>query len=271
MKYCGLSYLFVALSLLGFTQCAPKNYQSKQETCFLQEDSLLMMSYMQESQNLVKKYAHNRDSLLLKNSELLKHTIQKAQDLAIKFSATPSGLNRCYQFRMDISKETLGDIIFNLPRNLTKTDVAQAIKKHIKTDQVETGMPFYPIDAIGANGKKIEWEDYKNKNILLIYGGMECMGTSGRNSLESLREGLSEDDLAIIIYYPVESLEELQTLSAQFSHKYTFISELKTLFSPFEIKYGVRETPTCFLIDREGIVALKSKGFNKNQIKKVIK
>ena len=93
------------------------------------------------------------------------------------------------------------------------------------------------------------------------------MGRSGRRELAALREEYAKDDLAIVVYYPVSTLEELKEFRNQYSGDYMFISELMPDYSPFKIKYGVQSTPTCFVIDKSGTVVLKTVGFNAEQVK----
>ena len=108
---------------------------------------------------------------------------------------------------------------------------------------------------------------YKYQNILLVYGGLGCMGRSGRRELAALREEYAEDNLAIVIYYPVSTLDELKEFRNQYSVDYIYISELMPDYSPFKIKYGVQSTPTCLVIDRSGSVVLKTVGFDAEQVK----
>ncbi|MBO5346375.1 MAG: hypothetical protein J6A44_05675 [Paludibacteraceae bacterium] len=96
------------------------------------------------------------------------------------------------------------------------------------------------------------------------------MGHSGRYELATLRKKYTEDNLAIIVYYSVNTLEELKEFRNQYSDDCIFISELMPDYSPFKIKYGVQSTPTCFVINKNGIVVLKIVGFDVQQIEEKI-
>ena len=96
------------------------------------------------------------------------------------------------------------------------------------------------------------------------------MGRSGRREIAAIREEYAEDNLAIVVYYSVSSLEELRELRNKYSDDYIFISELMPDYSPFKIKYGVQSTPTCFVIDKNGTVVLKIVGFDVEQVKEQI-
>lgn len=262
--------LFCLLCFLVCVQCTPKLHNAKREQEYIKADSALWAEYELKGERLAELYAENEDSLYIKAVELEAYADSKNKELAIEYSATPSGLRRCFMLRLDIEKSTLQDILTKLPRDLRQSECAKAIEWHIATEQVEVGMNFYPIDAIDSDGNKVVWDEYHNKNILLIYGGLGCMGRAGRDELAALRQNYTERDLAIVVYYPVGTLEELQQLRNQYSVNYTFISELKTEYSPFTIIYGAQATPTCFLIERNGRVCLKTIGFNPNMIKENI-
>lgn len=262
--------LFYILCCLALVQCTPKLHDAKLELEYIKADSTLWAEYELEGERLAELYAENEDSLYIKAVELEEYADRKNRDLAIEYSATPSGLKRCFMLRLDIEKDTLQNILSKLPHDLRKSECAKAIKKHIATEQIEVGMEFFPIDAVNADGHKIAWNEYRNKNILLIYGGLGCMGRSGRRELVSLRKEYTDDNLAIIIYYSVSTLEELKEFRNQYSDDYIFISELMSDYSPFKIKYGVQSTPTCFVIDKSGTVVLKTIGFDASQVKTTI-
>lgn len=263
-------FIFYILCCFAFVQCTPELHDAKREQEYIKADSTLWAEYEQEGEELAKLYAENEDSLYIKAIELETYADRKNRELAINYSATPSGLRRCFMLRSDIEKDTLQEILSNLPGNLRHSECAKAIKKHIATSQIEEGAEFVPIDVVDTHGNKFVWDEHRNKNILLIYGGLGCMGRSGRRELAALREEYKGDSLAILVYYSVSTLEELKEFRNQYSEDYIFISELMSDYSPFKIKYGVQSTPTCFVIDRSGTVVLKTVGFDVQQVKEKI-
>lgn len=262
--------LFSILCFSAFVQCTPKLHNTMLEQEYIKADSILWAKYESECDKLAELYSENKDSLYIKATELDAYADRRNKELAIKYSATPSGLKRCFMLRLDIKKDTLQDILNKLTRDLHQSDCAKAIKAHIATQQIEVGMKFFPIDVVNADGNKFVWNEHRNKNILLIYGGLGCMGYSGRRELAALREEFAEDNLAIVVYYSVDTLDKLKEFRNQYSDDYTFISELMSNYSPFVIKYGVQSTPTCFVIDRSGTIVLKTIGFDAEQVKEQI-
>ena len=260
MEFMRCCYICLFCCLLLLLSCTPKNYNPEQEQAYIEADNALWEYYEAEGERLMELYAEDEELLYSKAVELEEYSDRRNRELAIEYSATPSGLRRCFMLRNDLSKTTLEEILRELPRDLRKSDAAKAIKEHITTEQIEVGMNYSPLEVITTDSSKIEWDNYNGKNIFLLYGGLGCMGPSGRRDLAALREEYSKDDLAILIYYPVGSLEELLELDVEYSSDYTFISELMTDYSHFKIKYGCQATPTCYFIDRVGVVTLKTEG-----------
>lgn len=262
-----MKYLFSFILALNIIACAPRIDIATLEREYVREDSALWASYELESERLMEQYAEDEDSLYIMALELEAMTDRKNRELALEYSSTPSGLRRCFMLRLEIAKDTLHNIITNLPRQMRKTNSAQAIAEHIATDQIEEGMEYFPFDGIDAYGHGIAWERYSGKNLLLIYGGLGCMGASGRSELAKLYDDYSPEVLEIMVYWPVESLEELQKLQQKYPANYSFVSEFMPDYSPFKVKYGVQAMPTCFLIGRNGKVLLKTVGFDSQAIR----
>ena len=262
-----MKYLFSFILALNIIACAPRIDIATLEREYVREDSVLWASYELESERLMEQYAEDEDSLYIMALELEAMTDRKNRELALEYSSTPSGLRRCFMLRLEIAKDTLRNIITRLPRKMRKTDSAQAIAEHIQTDQIVEGMDYHPFDGIDAYGHGIAWERYSGKNLLLIYGGLGCMGASGRSELAELYDDYSPEVLEIMVYWPVESLEELQKLQQKYPANYSFVSEFMPDYSPFKVKYGVQAMPTCFLIGRNGKVLLKTVGFDSQAIR----
>lgn len=265
-----MRYPFLILCCVVLIQCCPKTYDMEREQEYIKVDSALWAYYEQAGERLMEQYANDEDSLYIKAVELEAYADQKNRELAIEYAATPSGLRRCFMLRLDLSKDMLKQVLSDLPRDLRRSECASAIQEHIATKQIEVGMAFCPFEAVCTDGSAVVWEAYRNKNMLLIYGGLGCMGPSGRRELASLRHDYSEEDLAIVIYYAVDSLDELQKIRNQYATDYTFISELMPDYSSFKIKYGAQSTPTCFLIGKDGCVQLKTVGFDVQRTKSAL-
>ncbi len=64
---------------------------------------------------------------------------------------------------------------------------------------------------------------------------------------------------------------ELVEMKVRYPFDYIFVSDFMEDHSPIKIIYGTQAMPTCFLIDREGIVRLKSEGLDTERLDKLLR
>ena len=121
------------------------------------------------------------------------------------------------------------------------------------------------------DGNIFDWHGLKGRPVLLLYGGLGCMGEDGRKELELLRRQTSLEDLQIVVYWPCRSLKDLQEVKKVFPFDFIFVSDFKLDDSPMKIKYGAQATPTCFLTDEHHVVKVKCGGLRMDLFDKYIK
>lgn len=115
-----------------------------------------------------------------------------------------------------------------------------------------------------------DWNITNGKQLLILYGGLGCMGKEGREQLEQLYNQSSNNDFLVIVYWPCSSLENLQILKKEYPYDYILISDFKQDASPMKIKYGTQATPTCFLTDKQHVVKVKCTGLHVELFNKYI-
>lgn len=255
--------VLVILSVLLFYGSISHAQELITQENYLKQDSLLWLEY-EAQQKFLSQYwetmPNKRDSIQQTFDKLLQETLKKNKDLAIKYASVPSGLERLYRVRLEISKDTLKDILNSLSIETQQSYYGKNIYAHIHTQQLEKGDSIYPFPCIQSNGEIFDWKITNGKQLLILYGGMDCMGQEGRDYLKQLYEKTSRNDFLILVYWPCDSLQDLQKIEKLYSSDYIFISDFKTEASPMKIKYGTQATPTCFLTDKQHILKMKSKG-----------
>jgi hypothetical protein len=92
------------------------------------------------------------------------------------------------------------------------------------------------------------------------------MGSSGREFLNQLYNNINKDNFKIVVYWSCKDLMELQSLKAKFPVDYLFVSDFLDDHSLIKITYGAQARPTCFLIDKDGTVILKSIGLPEEKL-----
>lgn len=253
-----LSVLFSCHSLESITE---ENY--------LKIDSTIWLTYEREMEALAeyrKKYPEKNDSLKMVSKQILEVASRKNEAAAIKYASTPSGLQRVYMVRLDLPKNTLRAVLKKLPKEMQNSPYGKSILAHIENEQIEEGSPYYDFIATDVNGHEFHLSSLSGKNILLLYGGIDCMGQDGRDFLLSLYNKTSRKSFEIVVYWPCSSLENLRKVKEIFSDDYIYVSDFLQDHSLFNIIYGAQATPTCFLINKEGIVTIKSGGLPVEQL-----
>lgn len=235
------------------------------ESDYLKEDSILWTNYENRQEELSKYWEvmpDKQDSIQKIFNEIYESASKKNIELAIKYASVPSGLHRLYMTRLDISKDTLENILNSLSTEMQESYYGRNIREHLQTKQIQKGDCIQEFPTVQDDGKEFDWNITNGKQLLMLYGGLGCMGEDGRKQLKRLYEQTSRNDLLIIVYWPCSSLNDLQELKKEFPTEYVFISDFKQDASPMKIKYGTQSTPTCFLTDKQHIVKVKCTGLH---------
>lgn len=266
-----LKFVVIILALMTISCNSKVQNETLTEENYLHEDSLLWMSFEKETEALVAildSLPNQRDSIINVYNVILEKANQKNIELAFKYACTPSGLQRLFMVRNDVSKDSLAKVLNTLPEEMQKSETGLNIKAHLETEQLAKGDALYAFPCQNEEGEAFNWETLKGKQILLIYGGLGCMGSEGREALKHLYEQTSRKNLGIIVYWPSSSLENLQAIRKQYPSDYIFISDFKQDASPMKIKYGCQTTPTCFLTYKNHQIVVKSEGLDMDEFNK---
>ncbi len=271
--------LFVAaLCFVSFCSTA----QQITEANYLRADSALWMGYeqasMQRHQQMQADPAR-KDSLIRLSQQALDEALQENIRLALRYAATPSGLQRIFMVRIDLPKSPLDSVYRALPDTMKTAYYGTLLRKWIDSEQVAVGTSYVDVagtmlknksaaDSAGAAFEPVPFRlsSLAGKKILLLFGGLDCMGSYGREYLKELYAATSREEFEIVVYWPVPSVERLQAVQAQFPSQYTQFSDFLTEASPMKINYPAQGTPTCFLIDKSGIVQAIFTGVHSDRI-----
>ena len=211
------------------------------------------------------KHPEKIDSLIKVADSISNVANKKNRELATKYASVPSGLQRLYQVRLELPKDTLQSILSRLPDNMRNSPYKKSILLHINSEQIKEGNRFYDFEAVTSEGKKFELSSLKGKNVLLLYGGLYCMREEGRRYLDSLYRETYRNDFEIVVYCPVNNLESLKEERKIYSCDYILVSDFLQDHTPVKILYGAQGTPTCFFISKQGVMEMKTEGLHGNE------
>lgn len=200
------------------------------------------------------------DSLMQEAAEAERRTYRQVLEAVVQFAALPEAIEMAYNIRNHVSKEELQQLLHALPGQQRESEYAQLVQMHINTAQVRVGDTFCDFEAKDLNGNAFTLSSLKNKNILLLYGGLDCMGATGREYLKQLYDSTSRESFEIVIYCPVGNPDQLKEYNRSYPGEYVLVSDFLLDHSPLKISYGAQATPTCFFINSNGVVEFTSIG-----------
>ena len=260
-----LKAVVITLAFVTISCNSKVHNETLTEENYLREDSLLWINFEKETEGLIAildSLPNQRDSIINVYNIMFEKANRKNIELAFKYANTPSGLQRLFMVRNNVSKDSLAKVLNTLPEEMQKSETGLNIKAHLETEQLAKGDALYAFPCQDEEGEAFNWETLKGKQVLLLYGGLGCMGSEGREALKHLYEQTSRKNIEIIVYWPSSSLENLQAIRKQYPSDYIFISDFKQDASPMKIKYGCQATPTCFLTDKKHQIVVKSEGLD---------
>lgn len=267
-----VSLYFSLVLLCGAYDAAAQRPDREKE--YLRKDSVLWLDYekrQQEMSALWQQLPDRQDSIQQAFDDLLADVLRKNTQLAMEYASTPSGLQRLYMCRLNIPKDTLTAILDTLDQQMQESFYGRNIRQHIAVPQIAEGDRLFEFPCVTDSGEAFDWNSLKGLSVLLLYGGLDCMGEGGRQELARLWQETSRDELQVVVYWPVSSLEGLQQLKQKFPSDYIFVSDFKQDASPMKIRYGVQATPTCFYADAAHVVKVKCVGLHMELFNQYIK
>lgn len=232
------------------------------EEAYRRADSLLWVRYEQRIQELSTALRDNPDSLEAAWQVLSDTTDLANQRLALRYAAVPSGLQRVFMLRGYFPKDTLRAVLARIPEPMRTSFYGNNIHRYIETNQLDEGDALQTFPCFLPDGTPFDWKSLEGRQVLLIFGGLGCMGPDGRQYLDKIYELSSRDELEIVIFWPSASQEDLAQTVGYFAADYPQVSDFLQDATPMKILYGAQATPTCFLTDAEGIIRVKSVGLD---------
>lgn len=217
------------------------------------------------------KDKEEKDSLIAAYDELYRQTVRQNGILALKYAATPSGLQGCFTLRLGLPDDSLRAVLKRIPKQMRRSPYGRAIALHLSCPKVRPGDKAYDFQATDAQGRPFRLRQWKGKQILLLYGGLGCMGPWGREYLGELYGRTSRENLEIVVFWPTSGQDELTALAKEYPSEFLQVSDFKGDVTPVKIRYEAQATPTCFLIGRDGRLLVKSVGLSPEEFESAMK
>ncbi|MGI6218749.1 MAG: carboxypeptidase regulatory-like domain-containing protein [Bacteroidaceae bacterium] len=250
------TFSFLLFALAFFAKVPAQT--AKTEEAYLKKDTLLWQTYQQKDDSLVQlgnQTPARAEEIQQERQQLLSAALLKNRQLAMEYASVPSGLQRLFMVRTNIGKDTLQQILTSLPKEMQNSPYGQSLRMHIDYPQVAEGGRVYYFACTKDDGTPFDWSETMNKKLLIIYDGLDCMGSDGRDFLNRLYDETSREDFDIIYYSKTTTPEMLAEIRKTYPEvRFPIVSDLKGDHSPMKIRYGAQTTPTCYLVNAQGIV-----------------
>ena len=269
-----LQGVIIVLSILQFSCARKQQSEMITEENYLKVDSLIWIQYEQEMGKIsecYQKHPEKKDSLIAASEQIYAIASKNNIDAAIKYASVPSGLQRLFMVRLNISKDTILTVLKTLPDSIQSSPYGRSLLYHIESEQISEGSKYYNFQSIDTEGRDFALSSLEGKNILLLYGGLGCMGPDGREYLNKTYQETSRDNFEIVVYCLNSDLENLQKVRTTYPCDFLLVSDFLQDHTPMKILYGAQAMPTCFFINQQGIVAMKTVGLYQERVNQLLK
>ena len=266
-----LKFVFIVLC---FTHLSLTQAQEISEENYRKVDSLIWVQYekdIEEISESYQKYPEKKDSLIAVQEQVIAISDKKNVEAAIKFASVPSGLKRLFMVRLKIPKDTILAVFKTIPESMQNSPYGKSLLYHIESDQISEGDKYYDFKAIDTEENNFVLSSLEGKNVLLLYGGLSCMGPDGRAYLNKIYQETSRDNFEIVVYCPNSNLESLQRVRTTYPCDFLLVSDFLQDHTPMKILYGAQGMPTCFFINQQGTVVMKTLGLHQERVNQLIK
>lgn len=227
-------------------------------------DSLVALkynSYEAKRDALVKEFETEKDSLRrIKISSSYDDLERKCSDeifgIYTKYVSVPRVTERFYAFRTSVGKDKMRKVYDKLPSEVKASDpYARSLKTHLDTRQVGIGDTVGDFRAkLVRDGNFRFGELSELKDVLLIFGGLDCMGADMLTILKIMYRKVDLSKLEIVSVFDHTDKNSFEQTVRDKGVNWLSICDFKGDHSPIKIAFAVQATPTCVYISKGGCV-----------------
>lgn len=195
------------------------------------------------------------------------------KDYIVKNLNTFNALRYLYYYKEKFSKDSLRSMFNKINPNLKKSKYGLALSTYLENKIIEENETFSDFSAYNQNEEKVNFSTYlkEGKYILLDFTETNC-GPCVKANKELKEIDNKYKDSIIIISFCVDKSKELWKKGLKRDKlNWQNLWDGNGRYSKTYIKYGIKSTPTFFIINPKGIVIKKFTGYRKNRIIEILK
>ncbi len=257
-----------------------KNQSSKRNHLWIDNNDISIQGTYDDFENakingsklteLSKKYfgIAEKYSNQMKNGEIdmkdYRKGIKKEQlDFLFENPNNIVSLTNFLNFTDNLNKDSLQIFYSKLDKKLQKSKKGIALKNSFEIEKIKIGEPFFDIIAKDLEGNNVKLSDFKGKVIVLDFWAIWCHYCHEQNQEEfpKLKEKYKNEDFVIISYSVDIDKKDWEKSTKADNIDWVNISNLKGVNDKVVKQYGVQVYPTSFIINKDGKVVNKMKGY----------
>lgn len=233
-------------------------------------DSLVTLkysSYDTKRDELIKKHEASTDSaervkLIREYNAIDTKCMLDIFNLYAKYSKIEGVVSRLYALRTSVDKAQLEKVLNKISKDVSQSDpYVASIRAHIDSRQIAQGDTVGDFRAKMARGADFRFSEFTGeKDVLLIFGGLDCMGKDMYTILQIMYRKVDLTKLEIVSVFPEEDKAAFEAEVRAKNVPWVSICDFRGDHSPLKIAFGVQATPTCFYIGKGGRVEAISIG-----------
>lgn len=228
-------------------------------------------SYDTKRDELIKKYEASSDSAervkLAREFDAIdaKCTLD-IFNMYAKNIKIEGAVSQLYALRTSVDKAQLAKVLSKIPKDVAQKDpYAASIRAHLDSHQIAVGDTVGDFRAKVARGADFRFSEFTGeKDVLLIFGGLECMGKDMYTILQVMYRKVDLTKLEIVSVFLDTDKAAFEAEVRQKNVPWVSVCDFKGDHSPLKIAFGVQATPTCFYISKGGRVESASIGVSDN-------
>lgn len=194
---------------------------------------------------------------------------KKAIQLCLSNANNQDALLNLYFLRKRIPKEELLKAINTISPDLISNEYAKSLKYYIDNDQLSKGDHYFDFIAQTSMGNDFRLSDEINrqKDVLIIFGGLNCMGKETVSDFINLYSKLNKEQVEIVNFLYSADNEHLLQSVVNSGITWPGVSDYRGDHSITKMKYNAQGRPTFVYIKSNGKILLIKEGYSYKSVR----
>ncbi len=198
---------------------------------------------------------------------------QITKDYIVKNINTYSAIRELYYIEEEFDKDSLSKLFNKINPDLRKSKYGLAIETYLKNPVVKVNEPYYDFTAYNQKGEKVRFSSFFDgkRYILLDFTQTYCAPCIMANKELKKINSKYKDSIRIVSFCVDKNKETWKKGLDRDKINWPSLWDGKGRLSKTFVKYGIKGTPTFFIINPKGIIIKRIPGYGEGILIKVLK